>query len=121
MTTRLLIVQLPIRDSAEIDLSRNRLLAIPKYGRDFHDSIRLFLTDAFAQSDAGKVDGFDYGDGRHNMQIRTPEQWEPALSRAKAYLSRLGVLDDVVIALREQEPETFRVVWPENFCGEFVL
>lgn len=65
--TKKMVVQLKIRERMAIDLSRNRLLAIPLLSRDYHDRIQSFVADAFTNSEIGKVDSFDYGNGKHNI------------------------------------------------------
>lgn len=123
----LLVIQIPIEESTEIDLSRNRLLAIPANGRGFHDAVRASIEYAFTDNEHAQLESFSYGDrrdggnGRHNIFLLVKGDWEAALVRAKAYLSRHGVVDDFVIARKPADSERFEAVWPPQHATPFSL
>jgi hypothetical protein len=79
------------------------------------------LTRSFGLDDLADVDGHDLGEGRFNIFVRTSGPWEPVLARVKGLLERLGVLSGAVIAKLHADTQSYEVVHPDSYAGEFSL
>jgi hypothetical protein len=101
-----LVVQLPIDSDTDFD----SLLHVEET-----------LSRAFGLEGHAQVDGHEIGEGRFNILIRAPDPSDPALARITQLLEGLGVLPASVVASFRPASDSYEVVYPAGYTGEFVL
>ena len=106
-------------------MARNQLIVQFAYGpplgpRQWYE-IEDVLTQAFAQSSDGFVDGNDIGQGRFNIFIIPRGSWTAAIERVKAFLKLRGALGSAVIVKLHGKAQRYEVVHPASFQGDFTL
>jgi hypothetical protein len=97
-----LIVQLPSISELSID----RVIEIEES-----------LIQGFAQNGTATVDGHDFG-ATANIFIYPRGSWDRPIEIVLAYLKLKKALDDVLV-IKRRKNETYQVVWPKGFGGEF--
>lgn len=97
-----LIVQFPAVSNPELD----RVLEIEQT-----------LIQAYSQNGTAKVDGHDFGNGA-NIFLLPRKTWDRPIEIVLAYLRLKNAIDEVLI-IKRCKNETYEVIWPENFTGEF--
>ncbi len=88
---------------------------VPSYDRVIE--IEDTLIQAFAQNRAAIVDGHDFGCAA-NIFIFPKGPWDRCIEIAMAYLKLKKALDEVLV-IKRLKNETYEVVWPKGFTGEF--
>ena len=63
------------------------------------------------------VDGHDFGSGEMSIFIHTDDP-DAAFELAKTNLDDL-IIAELKVAYRKLDGEEYKVIWPENFQGEF--
>ena len=101
-----LVVQLPIDSDTDFD----SLLHVEET-----------LSRTFGLEGHAKVDGHEIGDGRFNILIRAPDPAGPTLARITQLLEGLGVLPASVVASFRPATDSYQVVYPSGYAGEFEL
>lgn len=100
-----------------------------RWGTDEEMNLRHQLEAVF-QSELGAlgdVSGGDIGSGNMNIFIEQVPDLDPALQCVKGVLTQHAVLDKAVIQVTtfqnpdDDEPVEERVVWPDNYNGQFRL
>lgn len=79
------------------------------------------LTRTFGLDDQADVDGHDIGEGRINIFVRTSGPCEPVIARITRLLEGLGALPAAVVAMFLPDTQTYQIVHPASYRGEFSL
>jgi hypothetical protein len=101
-----LVVQLPIDGETDFDA----LLHVEET-----------LSRTFGLEGHAQVDGHEIGEDRFSILIRAPHPSEPALARIKQLLEDLGVLPTALVASFHPAADSYEVVYPEGYVGEFAI
>jgi hypothetical protein len=101
-----LVVQLPIDSNTDFD----SLLHVEET-----------LSRTFGLEGDAQVDGHEIGEGRFNILIRAPDPAGPTVERITQLLERLGVLPASVVASFCPATDSYQVLYPTGYAGEFVL
>lgn len=79
------------------------------------------LTRAFGLDDQADVGGHEIGEGRFNIFVTTAGACDPVVARITTLLEGLGALPAAVIAEFLPDTQSYRVVHPESYRGDFSL
>lgn len=98
---------------------RNTLIIqFPSVTFDRLIEIEETLIQAFNQNRKAVVDGHDFGIPTSNIFIFPKRGWDECLEIVFAYLKLRSALSEVLIIKRSKR-ETYEVVWPKDFAGDF--
>ncbi|MCC2669239.1 MAG: hypothetical protein K0Q72_1710 [Armatimonadetes bacterium] len=102
-------------------MSKNTLiLQFPASTRPSYDrviEIEDALIEAFERNRSADVDGHDFG-GAANIFIFPRGAWNRCIEVVMAQLKQKNALDEVLV-IKRLKSETYQVIWPEGFAGEF--
>ena len=79
------------------------------------------LTRAFGLDDQADVDGHDMGEGRFNILVRASGPFDAVMARIRTLLQGLGALESARVARFDAATETYQLVHPASYEGEFQL
>jgi hypothetical protein len=77
------------------------------------------LDDAIQLDAVGYVDGHDMGSGEMNLFIIVKD-WDTGTAFLEKYIRQQSWANDAVLA-KENEDDTYVVIWPKDFKGEFAV
>jgi len=101
-----LVVQLPIDGDTDFDV----LLHVEET-----------LSRTLGLEGHAQVDGHEIGEDRFSILIRAPHPSEPTLTRIKQLLQGLGVLPTALVAGFRPATDSYQVLHPPGYVGEFVI
>lgn len=102
-----IILQFSIKDNGNID-DFDKLI-------DIEDK----LDSALLRNNTGYVDGHDMGSGQMNIYIFV-NTWKHGIWFMDQYLKNQPWSKDATV-VKVRPDETYDVIWPKNFSGEFTL